>query len=171
MPNVFEQVTAKAAEKFGAATATLKGLDGVFAQLVGEHREAATLIKRIKSTKEMAKRRDLWKELSAVLTAHERAEVQEVYKALEHYGSLNDLIAEHAHQAHRLEEVITELTLVPLEDEAWPRIFERLAATVTQHVEEEESDFFPRIQGVIGTTRAEELEAPYLAAKRSWLGQ
>ncbi len=31
--------------------------------------------------------------------------------------------------------------------------------------------FFPRVQGVIGTARAEELEAPYLAAKRSWLGQ
>jgi hypothetical protein len=171
MPNVFEQVTAKAAEKLGAVAAAMKGLEGVFTQLAGEHREAATLIARIKSTNEPTKRLDLWKELRAALTAHERAEVRVVYKALEGYDSLKQVVDEHNHQAHRLEELITQLTLLPLEDESWKPMFQRLEAAVKQHVEEEEGEFFPRVQGVIGKAKAEELEAPYLAAKRSWLGQ
>lgn len=171
MPNVFEQVTAKAAEKLGVVTASFKGLEGVFAQLAGEHREAATLIHRIKAVKDPNKRRDLWKELSAILTAHERAEEQEVYRALESYASLQEVVVGHAHQAHRLEELITELTLLPLEDDAWPLAFERLEAAITQHVEEEETEFFPRTLGVIGKTKAHQLTPAYLAAKRTWLGQ
>lgn len=85
MPNAVEHNTAKTTEKVGVTTATIKALDGVFAELVGEHREVATLIKRLNGTDDQKKRRDTWLEVSSALTAHERGELQEVYKAFEGY--------------------------------------------------------------------------------------
>ncbi len=46
------------------------------------------------------------------------------------------------------------------------QLFGELAQTVSQHIAEEEEDFFPKAQATIGDEGAKRLDAPFEAAKK-----
>jgi hypothetical protein len=164
-----QQITAQTASKHGATKAPFHVLDGIFRQLLTEHREAALLFKRLRELKddEPQKRREYWRELRIALLAHEQAELQEVYKAFEGYPTLQDIVDDHGRKAQRLELLIAELDALPVTATNFRVTLQRLEVAFRQHVFEEESEFFPRARGVMGRDKAEELEIPYRSAKLS----
>jgi hemerythrin superfamily protein len=169
MPNPIEHLAAKTAGKAGAVSARAKGLNGVFTQLAEQHKQAATLLKRIASVDDVAKRQDLWLTIRRELMAHERAEVKVVYPVLQQHPATRDIAERHAEEADTLEAAIGEIDIVGCESPNFKPLIERLITLVTHHVNEEENEFFPRAQETLGKDGVASLEQPFTEAHQQIL--
>lgn len=150
-----------------SATETLSSSRGVFDVLEREHAELKTLVTTLLVASDLESRMRLWREVSTALLAHEGAELQVVYSVFPEYPSLQYVADEHAHQARLLENLVAEVSALPMGAPDWSVSLQRLFDAVSQHIEEEESDFFPRALAAMGEDRAALLELPYLSAQRS----
>ena len=166
MPNAFEEVTAKGAGTMGAMVAGLKGLRGVFTRLADEHKQVSTLFVRTLASSDPEKRADLWGKIRKELLSHERAEMQEVYAAIDREQPLMDVVEKHNREAQQLESLILQLDTISFDSPEWEPALKQLQQTVQTHVREEENDFFPRAQEALGKNRTEALEQQYLATRR-----
>lgn len=169
MSNAIEEAAAKAAGKFGVLQATVRGLQGVFRRLAQEHKEVAILLKRAGATSDVMKRAKLWAKVHAEVTAHERAELKEVYPDFEVHPALVDVAAVHELEASELKHSVEKLQGVQVASPQWVSMLRAMEHVWTRHAQREENDFFPRIQGVIGNTRALQLEVRYAATKSALL--
>jgi hemerythrin HHE cation binding domain-containing protein len=167
MPNAIESLSAKVAGTAGAAAARAKGLTGVFNKLAEQHKEVAALLQRAEIADEPEKRKDLWSKIRVELLSHEQGELREVYPAFDKHVSLRDIVEEHGDDADLLEATIQEIDGIDFASEAWPVALKRLITAVKQHAEEEEKEFFPRAQDVLGKNETKSLEERFLAAQES----
>jgi hemerythrin superfamily protein len=169
MSNAIEEAAAKAAGKFAAVQATVRGLRGVFRRLAEEHKEIAILLKRAGATNDPKKRASLWARVRAEMTAHERAERQEVYPDFEAHAALSDIVTVHDLEATELSTLIAKIDSTRSDCMQWVAFLKLVEQIWIRHAAREENQFFPRIQAVIGSTRAETLEVRYMATKQTLL--
>jgi hemerythrin superfamily protein len=132
------------------------GLVGVFQTIAGQHGEVASLIDRVKT--DPRKREALWPRIRVSLLSHEKAELKVVYPVLGRYSELDQFVAQHAHEAQQLEDIITRLDAMSVQGEDWMTLFESLAELVVSHAHEEENEIFPAAINVIGQDRAKDLD-------------
>jgi hemerythrin superfamily protein len=168
MPNALEELASKGAGKVAAATAKLKGLDGVFTTLAEQHQEAATLLKRAVASDSAEKQADLWRTLRRELLSHERAELDVVYPAIEQSGD-GSLVRKHAQEAEELEHQIAILDALPYGADDWKAALEQLERLVGSHAHEEENGFFPRAQRLLSKEQNADIEARFKASKQAIL--
>jgi hypothetical protein len=165
MPNQPQKMASNAPElREGSGAA--KGLSGVFLRLMEEHAKVGALIKRVAASSDDGVRSKLYATIRSELLAHETGELNAVYAVLAEYPELRDLEAEHSIQASDLQAAIAELDAISVGDAGWGPAFERLATLVQDHVDLEESRYFPIAQKVIGEERAQQLRHSYESAKR-----
>ena len=167
MPNTVEKV---ASGLMGAAKdveAGFKGLTGVFMHLMEEHGKVGALIKRVSMSSDEAVRAKLYPTIRRELMAHEKGELKVVYPALAEFPETAAIASAHAHHASEIEAAIAELDALSFNTASWAPAFERLAKLVNQHVEQEESNYFPKAQQVLGEDRAKRLLDAFEAAKHS----
>jgi len=169
MPNTFEKAAEKVAGAAKVAKAEVKGLRGVFARLMQEHGEASALMKRIGSSQDVDTRRRLYSELRGELLSHERAETMVVYPILGSYPAIGPIASAHEREASELEAEIKTVDALDPADQLWGNAFDRLVKLVKHHVDEEESDYFPKALDAIGSERAKELEGQYQIARQTEL--
>jgi hemerythrin superfamily protein len=165
MPNLIDNIAAKSAGKVGAVQGMTKGLKGVFVTLAEQHHEALVLLSRAGETNDAEKRRVLWTEIKKQLVSHERAELAEIYPALSSDPRTEDIVRAHAAEAGELERTINQVDATSFDSPAWHRQIENLIALVKNHVSEEEDEFFPRAQEVLGKGGAKRLEKPFISTK------
>lgn len=165
MPNPIEEAAAKVAGKIGSIQARIGGLDGVFRRLSEEHAQVTMLIARAAISSDPEKRADLWAKIREELTAHEHAELQIVYPALEAEPQLVDIVRQHRAEADEIDLLIRSVDTAALTTVQWEGCIKQLQGAVLAHADREEEHFFPRARAVIGERRAEELEQRYLEAK------
>jgi hypothetical protein len=165
MPNPVENFAAKTAGKAAGLRARAQGLVGVFNLLAQQHKQAAILLGRTKAANEPAKRRELWSEVRCELICHERAELSTVYPVIEENPLSADIARQHADESVELESAIARIDALGYESSEWETSLESLIQLVTQHVEREEQEFFPRAQDTIGKEATTALERPFVAAQ------
>ncbi|MGE0789439.1 MAG: hemerythrin domain-containing protein [Sandaracinaceae bacterium] len=165
MPNKMEEVVSKVAGKAKRAGAAMGGLDGVFRTIVEQHGEALALLQRCKAANEAGKRRELWKTVRSELLSHEKAELREVYPELAKHAETREIVAQHEREANELEEMIHKVDGTPVGTDTWHERIVELTAMVKQHADEEQNDFLPRAQAILGSDRAEALDRPFRQAK------
>jgi hemerythrin superfamily protein len=141
-------------------------LAGVFETLAEQHRQVLDGLRRAGSSKVPAKRRELWAEARRQLLSHERAEEQIVYATLEGYEAGQMLIEQHGDQSVELELAIAELNATDTQSGEWIGLLRDVMIMVEGHVRDEEGEFFPRAQELLGENTARELEAPFSRAQR-----
>ncbi len=167
MPNTVEKFVAGVMGAAKDVKAGYKGLTGVFMHLMEEHGKVGALIKRVGLSSEIAVRADLYPTIRTELLAHEKGELKVVYPALAEFPQTAAIAAAHAHHASEIEAAIAELDALAFDSPSWTPSFERLAQLVDQHVDQEESDYFPMAQEVLGEERAQRLLPEFEAAKHS----
>ncbi len=150
-----------------AVKATAKGLTGVFRHLMQEHGEVSALMKRVSMSSDAQVRREHYPKIREELISHERAEVRVVYSELGALQQTRDVAAKHNREAKELESAIADLDAIDPANSEWGPAFEQLVQLVTAHVTEEESDFFPKAQDVIGEDEAKALLGRYETAKKN----
>jgi len=120
-----------------------------------QHEEVSALFKRI----ERAKGRDktkLFDELAGNLVAHDAIEREIFYPACEkHMGLTDDL--EEAIAEHGLVEFSLHKADIARGEDTFDTMVSVLKEVVEHHVEEEEEEFFPKVERALGAGRLEEL--------------
>jgi hypothetical protein len=168
MTNPIDEVASKTLGATKAVKATLKGLTGVFRKLSQEHGEVSALLLHLAKTDDPAVRAELFPKVRQQLLAHEKGELAVVYPAFRAYSETQLIADKHAQEAGQLEHMLEKLSALPVRDANWSQTFDALQDLVQRHVDEEESEFFPAGQRVLGA-EADALQAQYEAAKRDVL--
>jgi hemerythrin superfamily protein len=167
MANPIEQIESKTVGTAHAVKAGFNGLRGVFLHLAEEHGEVGSLMKRVAKSNDAQVRREHYPQIRSELLAHERGELAEVYAVLGQHDETRAIASAHEQEAKQLEAAIAAVDALDFSAPVWGRAFERLFQLVQQHVEEEEHDFFPKAQRVIGEDESKALLSRYEAAKKA----
>jgi hemerythrin-like domain-containing protein len=122
--------------------------------LKSDHREAEGLMKRVEmADKGGASAMSVFQELKAALTLHTRIEEQVFYPALRGYDETRDMISESVEEHREVDELLAEMTAMSPEDDAFMDKLVELRDSVGHHVEEEETELFPKAEKVLGRER------------------
>jgi hemerythrin superfamily protein len=165
MANQIENAAAKAMGTVKAVKAGFNGLRGVFLHLAQEHGEVSELMRHVAKSDDPKVRREHFPHIRAELLSHEKGELSEVYSVLANYESMRSVVLEHNAEAHDLEKAIAAVDVLEFGSDEWPSAFNHLFALVQTHVEEEESDFFPRAQELIDEDESKVLLKRFEEAK------
>lgn len=167
MPTAVESTGSKLMGVAKDIKATFKGLTGVFKHLMEEHGKVGALLKRVKSSSEESVRAELYPTIRRELLAHEKGEVLAVYPVLAQYAETAAIVAEHDREAKQLQSAIAAVDALAFSDPSWGPTFEQLVKLVEAHVKQEEAEFFPKAQEVIGEDEAKALLPRFEQAKHS----
>jgi hemerythrin superfamily protein len=142
-----------------------------FTLLKADHKKVAGIMEKIDATTErgVKTREDLFGQLKAELDVHAHIEETILYPELKKADETRDITLE-AYEEHRLvKQLLGELDKMDKGEEKWTARFTVLKESVEHHVEEEESDMFPKARKVLGEERAEILGARLEEAKNKEL--
>ncbi len=167
MANPIENAAAKAMGTVKAVKAGFNGLRGVFLHLAQEHGEVGELMRHVAKSNDPKVRREHFPHIRAELLSHEKGELSEVYSVLANFEAMRSVVLKHNAEAHDLDKAIAAVDVLEFDSEEWQPAFEHLFALVQTHVEEEESDFFPRAQELIDEDESKVLLKRFEEAKQS----
>lgn len=139
-----------------------------FALLKADHKKVAGILEKLDSTTErgVKTREELFSQLKTELDVHARIEETIFYPALEEAKETRDITLE-AFEEHRLvKQLLGELAEMSKDQEEWTAKFSVLKENVEHHVEEEESEMFPKARKVLSEDQAETLGTQLEEAKK-----
>jgi len=123
-----------------------------------QHEEVKTLFKRIEKASTRAAKTKLFDELAANLAAHDTIEREIFYPACEKALGMIDLLGEAL-----VEHGVVEFSLYQADQARKDKDFsfkcQVLSELVEHHVEEEEEEFFPKVEKALGKDKLNELGA------------
>jgi hemerythrin superfamily protein/ribosome-associated toxin RatA of RatAB toxin-antitoxin module len=150
----------------GDTTATDTGED-VVDILTTDHREVTELIGQIRSATDASSRRDLADVMISELVRHAVAEEMYVYPAMKQYLPDGDAAVEHDLAEHKeLERTMKELEAVDPSDLRFDALIGQLETILADHVDDEESEQFPKLRAAVPRQELVELGAKVQAAKK-----
>jgi len=171
MPTRMEEMASKGMGVAKEIKATFEGLHGVFKKLMEEHGEVTALLLRVKGSSDVEVRRNLFPKIHAELLSHEKGELADVYPVFRENAELATFADAHDREAGEIERMLDELSALPYADEGWGGKFERLVELVSHHVEEEEGEYFPKAEKILGEEKAEEMLPRFEATKEKVLNE
>ena len=119
--------------------------------LKAQHREALAMIDQLQSQNGAPMddgRLQLFGELKSALVFHTAVEEQVFYHELANNDQTREIVHD-AYTEHRaVDELLVKLSVDP--PDAWPAHLAALRNEISHHVEEEESDLFPRAEQILG---------------------
>jgi hemerythrin superfamily protein len=124
--------------------------------LKAQHKDVADLFKSIENSKKDEEKLTLFEELASSLAAHDAIEREIFYPACEEQMGETDLLNE-AVVEHGLVEFSLYLADQARGDEDFEAKVKVLKEVVEHHVEEEEKEFFPRVEKALGADVLKEL--------------
>ncbi len=160
-----EELASKAAGAMKTAKAAFKGLTGVFKVLTREHGEASALLMRVKMSSDVRVRSELFPKIRAELMVHEKGELREVYPVFMQHPELENIAKDHQREAGELQSLLDGLSALPYDNAAWEQGFASLVELVGQHTKQEENEYFPLANRVLGHAEIERLQSQYETAK------
>ncbi len=168
MTNPAEELASKVMGAAKRGKATLEGLSGIFKTLAQEHGEVSALLLRVKSSSDPQVRAELFPKIRKELLSHEKGEVAVLYPAYRGFTETEMIADKHDQEAGHLEKMIATVVATEYQDPEWATRFDALVDLVQRHVAEEENEFFPKGERVLGE-RTKDLEAQFKQVKEATL--
>ncbi len=124
-----------------------------------DHQKAKRLFEQLTDTSDRAvkSRERLFAQLKQELELHTEVEEQHFYPALRDQEETKDLVEEALEEHNEVKEMLEELDSANKDDESWAEQLAELKENVEHHVEEEETQLFPRAQKVLKKEQADEI--------------
>ena len=123
--------------------------------LKSQHREVEDLFSKIEKSRDVAKKDQLFTKLADSLAVHATIEEHHFYPAVKAKRT-EDILLEALQEHLGIKRVISDLLDTEIEDETFDAKIKVLKEQVEHHVEEEETDLFPKVRKVLD---ADQLEA------------
>jgi len=136
--------------------------------IMADHREVERLFEELKAHPE--NRPLLTPVLSALLTAHSRAEEAEVYPVAKSEAGETDEVAHSQEEHEQAEEILVRLNEADAQSPEFDAVLQELVDAVTHHVQEEESTVLPGMKIGLDDMRRMELGEAFAAARAAHLG-
>ena len=115
--------------------------------LKDQHDEAKKLFKRLDKA-EGADAAKIWSELSEKLSMHETLEEKLLYPELKKAETTEEMVLEAYQEHHVMDLLIGEINKLKPSDEAFHPKATVLQENTEHHIEEEESDLFPKVRKI-----------------------
>ncbi|MEP7060288.1 MAG: hemerythrin domain-containing protein [Actinomycetota bacterium] len=127
--------------------------------LTDEHDEMKKLMADLDETTERGVkiRNELFDKLKARLEIHEAIEEEIFYPALKKHPKAKDIVLEGIEEHHVVDGIVAELETLSVQDETWGAKLTVMKENVEHHMEEEESDMFPKARDVFDGDELTEL--------------
>lgn len=137
--------------------------------LMADHREVEAIFVELETRQGTPeRRRQLADVVIAELVRHSVAEEAYVYPAARKALPDGDQIAEHEITEHAdAERTMKELESLDPSDPRFDELLAHLTSTIRHHVQEEESDLFPRLRAAVAQEELVELAGKVQSAKKS----
>src|SRR3954470_14869564 len=135
--------------------------------LVSDHRDVTALIGEIRSATDPMIRRDLTDTAISELVRHAVAEEMYVYPAMRKYLADGEKAVEHDVEEHKeLERTMKELEGADVSSADFDAALRRLETVLADHVQDEESEQFPKLRSRVPQEELTELAGKVETAKR-----
>jgi hemerythrin superfamily protein/carbon monoxide dehydrogenase subunit G len=160
-------VAAAAASRSSSSDETPATGEDVVEILSADHREFQALIQEIRTAPDAATRSDLRDALVSGLVRHAVGEEMYVYPAIKQYVPDGEAAVEHDTAEHKeLERTMKELEAVEPTDPQFDTLLGQLESILVDHVQDEESDQFPKLRVAIPREQLVEIGAKVQSAKK-----
>jgi len=124
--------------------------------LESQHREVEEIFSQIEDADDPATKNDLFEELADKLAIHAAIEEHHFYPAVKAKRT-EDILLESLEEHLGIKRVLADLLKIDAEDETFDAKIKVLKETVSHHVEEEETDLFPKVRKLFDKERREAL--------------
>jgi hemerythrin superfamily protein len=124
--------------------------------LESQHREVEELFSEIEHAGEPATKESLFEELADKLAIHAAIEEHHFYPAVK-AARTEDILLEALEEHLGIKRVLADLLKTDADDQTFDAKIKVLKETVSHHVEEEESDLFPKVRKLFDKERREAL--------------
>jgi iron-sulfur cluster repair protein YtfE (RIC family) len=128
-----------------------------------DHREVEDLFAKAETTTGAAKQQVISK-IASELTLHAEVEEEIVYPAMRQAG-LSDLVDEAEQEHSKVKELVSRLETMDGASDDVDSLLTELKADVQHHVEEEESEGFPKLRDAVDQATLQELATRVQGAK------
>jgi hemerythrin superfamily protein len=139
-----------------STAATAEPVDAI-SLLESDHRTVKALFKKFEAAKDATAQRDLAKQIGHELTVHATIEEARFYPAVKPIKGVDDMVLESLEEHRQIKELIAELTGLPPSDETFEPRMKVLIEDVEHHVEEEETDMFPKVRKALSKKELDDL--------------
>jgi iron-sulfur cluster repair protein YtfE (RIC family) len=130
-----------------------------------DHREVEDLFAKAESTSGAAKQQVVTK-IASELTLHAEVEEQIVYPAMREAG-LDEIVDEAEQEHSRVKELVAQLEAMDGTGDGADAVLSELKAEVQHHVEEEESEGFPKFRDNVDQAELQALASRVQEAKQA----
>lgn len=139
-----------------------------FTLLKTDHKKVAGIFEKLEPTTErgVKTREDLFAQLKNELDVHTRIEEEIFYPALKEAEETHDIVLEGYEEHAVVKTLLAELDELAKDDETWGAKLKVLQENVEHHVEEEETEMFPKAKKVLSEEEVEALGERLEAAKK-----
>lgn len=133
----------------------MNGLD----LLRADHRRVEKILAQLDDTSEddVERRRELFREFTDEMQAHEIIEEEILYPALQNHSKAREVVLEGYEEHHVVDTIMSELDDVPFDDEIWAAKFSVMKENIEHHIEEEEDEMFEQAAEIFDEDELESL--------------
>jgi hemerythrin superfamily protein len=142
--------------------------DDVVHLITRDHRALEALFEQLRTDK--GSREDVLEEVAAMLTAHSRAEEDEVYPVLaRREPSMKGEVHHGTEEHHQAAELLHQLEASDPKSAEFDALLEEFVQAVMHHVEEEENELLPTLEESVSPEELEELGRRFAERRRQEL--
>ena len=126
--------------------------------LIQDHRQAISLVEQLEGVRNDERgNRETFRTLRAALELHMREEEDIYYPALAEHEEFSDLMDENVPEHEMVKANLIQMSELSPADAAFQTLLTETKLALEAHMEEEESDIFPRSIELLGEERINEL--------------
>jgi hemerythrin superfamily protein len=126
----------------------------IFEYIQKDHRKVSELFEQLLAAHAGHRKKSLFEEIKEELLVHAKSEHDTFYKALEKSAELKEKLT-HADKEHKeIEEYLMQLTDISIDTQKWLEKLGELHHAVKHHVDEEESNIFPKAKKILSEEEA-----------------
>lgn len=139
-----------------------------FELLKQDHKKVSGIFEKLEPTTENAikTREELFTQLKQELDVHAEIEEQIFYPAIKEAEKTHDITLEAIEEHNVIKTLLSELDAEPKDTEEWGAKLTVLKENVEHHVEEEETEMFPKSKKVLSEVEVEVLGTRMAEAKK-----
>ena len=140
-----------------------------FELLKNDHAKVSSLFEQIEATTDTTTRQGLFTQVKQELDVHAHIEETILYPVLKQAAETRE-ITEEAYEEHQeVKDLLAKLAATPADSEEWSDMIVELKENVEHHVEEEESEMFPKARTVLSAEQITDIGAKLAAEKQQKL--
>ena len=138
-----------------------------FAALKADHQKVATLFSQAEKAQDDKQKQLLFEQIRTELEIHTQLEETVLYPALQEYEELEEHVRESLEEHRQVKTLLQEIGRLTDGSEKFDAKLKVMKENVEHHVEEEESELFPKAQQILSQEELEELEQEMETTRKS----